>query len=340
MKHEYVGYPHERVGIDLQGPLPETPAGNRYICVIQDYFSKRMELYALRHKTAEAVVDVLFREYIARHGAMQKLHSDQGGEFENQINLELCKMYRIHKTRTTAYTPWSNGMVERSNKTIKAILRALSSQERENWDELLPYVFMAYNATPHASTGFTPQRLFYSQCADPLLPVDLMYGSDDRAVPHCHASYVFHHRNQVVQMAEMVREVTGRAVEIQQAQQRSKVKLRSYAVGDQVMVYSPPNARDKLNPQPWTGPHEVVAVANDHVVQIRFITEPAVPGQVHGKKKRGRKTAETSWVNTARIKPVFKAGRGAVLSISAVSCSENVLAVRRAAFSEYWNRIY
>ena len=54
-------------------------------------------------------------------------------------------------------------MVERSNKTIKAILQALNVQEKNNWDELLPYVFMPYNVSPHVSKGFTPQRLFYSQ---------------------------------------------------------------------------------------------------------------------------------------------------------------------------------
>ena len=58
MKHEYVGFPHERVGMALQGP----PV---YICVIQEYFLKIMELYALQRKTAEAVVNVLFREYIS-----------------------------------------------------------------------------------------------------------------------------------------------------------------------------------------------------------------------------------------------------------------------------------
>jgi hypothetical protein len=337
MKHEYVGFPHERVGIDLQGPLPETPAGNHYICVIQDYFSKRMELYALRQKTAEAVMDALFREYISRHGAMQKLHSDQGTEFDNQLGQELCRMYRIHKTRTTAYAPWSNGMVERSNKTIKAVLRALNAQERDNWDELLPYVFMAYNATPHASTGFTPQRLFYSQCADPLLPIDLMYGCDDRAVPQCHSSYAFHHQNMAMQMAETVREVTGRAVEVQQAQQSRRVKLRHYKVGDQVMLYSPPNARDKLHSQPWTGPHEIIEVANDHNVKIRLLREPT---QSSRKAKRGRKPAETTWVNAARIKPAFKAGRDAVLTVQSDSCPENILAVRRVIFSEYWDRIY
>ena len=48
MKHEYVGFPHDRVRIDLQGPLPETAAGNRRICVIQDHFYNRMEWYALK----------------------------------------------------------------------------------------------------------------------------------------------------------------------------------------------------------------------------------------------------------------------------------------------------
>ena len=111
MKHEYVGFPHERVGIDLQGPLPETPAGQKYICVIQDYFSKRMEHYALERKSAESVANVLFHVYISRHGAMKKLHSDQGTEFDNQVCAEFCKLYGIDKSRTTSYAPWRNGMV-------------------------------------------------------------------------------------------------------------------------------------------------------------------------------------------------------------------------------------
>ena len=335
MKHEYVGFPHELVGIELQGPLPDSPAGNKYICVIQDYFSKRMELYALQKKTAEAVVNVLFREYISRHGVMQKLHSDQGLEFDNQLCLELCKMYKIYKTRTTAYAPWSNGMVERSNKTIEAILRALNVHEKDNWDELLPFVFMAYNATPHASTGFTPQKLFYSQCADPLLPIDLMYGCDDRVVPQCYSSYVFHHRNQAMQVAETVREVSGRAVEIQQAQQSKKVRNRRYKVGDQVMMYSPPHGRDKLHSQPWTGPHQIIEISSDHVVKLRMFRGPAPV-----EKKKGRKPVQEQWVTTSRLKPVFKSGRGAVLTIQDTSGSADLLTRRRAKFTEYWSGNY
>uniref|UniRef100_A0A0R3SXE3 Integrase catalytic domain-containing protein n=1 Tax=Hymenolepis diminuta TaxID=6216 RepID=A0A0R3SXE3_HYMDI len=34
------GFPNEIIGIDLIGPLPQTPRGNRYILVMVDYFTK------------------------------------------------------------------------------------------------------------------------------------------------------------------------------------------------------------------------------------------------------------------------------------------------------------
>jgi hypothetical protein len=57
-----------------------------------------MELYPLRRKTAEEVADVLFREYIARHRAMRRLHSDQGTKFDNHVCMELCKLYGVGKS--------------------------------------------------------------------------------------------------------------------------------------------------------------------------------------------------------------------------------------------------
>ncbi len=75
-----------------------------------------------------------------------------------------------------------------------------------------------------------------------------MYGCNDRAVPQCYSSYVFHQRNLVMQTAEAVRQVTGRAVEIQKSQQtRTGIKERQYKVGDLVLLFSLPNKRDVLH---------------------------------------------------------------------------------------------
>jgi hypothetical protein len=165
------------------------------------------------------------------------------------------------------------------------------------------------------------------------LPVDLMYGSDNRTDPQCYSSYAFLQRNQAIMAAETVREVTGRAVEVQITQQGRKVKGKKYNVSDQVMLYSPPHARDKLHAKPWTCPHQVVEVANDHTVKIRIFPEPYIDAtgrarRIDGKKKRGRRPLELQLVNVNRLKPVFKAGRGAVLTIQNDSGPSNLLASR------------
>ena len=63
------------------------------------------------------------------------------------------------KTRTTPYHPKSDGMVERFNKTSATMLSAYVDDNHRDWDVHLPYVLMAYRATEHETTGFSPNML-------------------------------------------------------------------------------------------------------------------------------------------------------------------------------------
>ena len=82
------------------------------------------------------------------------IHSDQGREFENKIMQALCILCGSHKTRTTPYHPESDGMVERLNRTLLMMLAMFAGKNREDWDDLLPAVMMAYWSSVHESTGF------------------------------------------------------------------------------------------------------------------------------------------------------------------------------------------
>lgn len=49
------GCPLQIVAMDILGPLPESEAGNSYILVVDDYFTKWMEVYPLPNQEAATV---------------------------------------------------------------------------------------------------------------------------------------------------------------------------------------------------------------------------------------------------------------------------------------------
>ncbi len=62
------GYPLERVGIDIVGPLPKTQRENSYIIVGVDYFTKFPFAFPLQNTVAETVADVLMNQVICIFG--------------------------------------------------------------------------------------------------------------------------------------------------------------------------------------------------------------------------------------------------------------------------------
>ena len=116
------GYPFERIALDIMGPLPTTESGQKYILVVGDYFTKWTEAFPLPNQEAKTVAEKLVNEVISRFGAPERIHTDQGRNFEAQLFKEMCNLFSIEKTRTTPYHPQSDGMVERMNRTIQDML--------------------------------------------------------------------------------------------------------------------------------------------------------------------------------------------------------------------------
>ena len=136
-----IGRPWQMLAVDVL-EVPMSGHGNRYLLVLQDYFTKWAEAVPMPDQTAERIVRALIGIF-SRFGIPEILHSDQGRNFESTILKETCAAFGIVKSRTTSYHPHRDGMVERFNRTLLQLLRAYV-QQQSDWESQLPLLLYAY----------------------------------------------------------------------------------------------------------------------------------------------------------------------------------------------------
>lgn len=151
-----VSRPFEQVSLDIVGPLPTTKAGNRYVLTMIDWFSRYAEAVPMKEQTAEACARAFVEQLVLRHGAPDRVLTDQGRNFTSEMFKIICQNLGIKKLQTTAYHPQGNGMVERLHRTLVHSLACIVRRDGRDWDRWIPYTLLAYRSTPHSSTGYTP----------------------------------------------------------------------------------------------------------------------------------------------------------------------------------------
>ena len=153
------GAPNERWCIDLTGEHPRSAAGYTYILTAMDCFTKYVICVPLRNKQATTVAKALVEEVFLKFG-MVELHSDGGGEFDNEILKEICRLMGAAKVKTTPYEPSSNP-VERFHRTMHSLIAKVVSEHQRDWDAYIDYITFCYNTSIHRSTGYTPYFLMH-----------------------------------------------------------------------------------------------------------------------------------------------------------------------------------
>jgi len=68
----------------------------------------------------------------------------------------------------------TNGAVERFHRTLNTMLGKVVKDGQRDWDDRLATVMAAYRASPHESTGFSPNKLFLGR--EVRMPLDLVMG--------------------------------------------------------------------------------------------------------------------------------------------------------------------
>ncbi len=162
-KYEQATQPFERLNVDEMGPISikniETKlkikipslGENLYILVIVFTRYVWVRLLKLKSDAANYIIELI--QYIrTQYGTMVKrVHSDCGGEFLSNQLLDFYKENGIERTTTTAFSPFHNGICERTNQTLAVMVKSMLLHGRLDpklWGEAIIYATYIHNRVP------------------------------------------------------------------------------------------------------------------------------------------------------------------------------------------------
>ena len=258
--------PFEQIGLDIL-KLPRTERGYEYLLVLEDYFSKWIEAFPMKRTAAPGVAQCMLNGWVSRFGCPYSILSDQGSEFTSRLFKCLSDTLQARKLRTTTYHPRTDGMVERSNRTIIDVLSKYAEKEPD-WDLRLPLVLFAIRTSEHATTGFSPFKLVYGQEAR--IPWDVVYGPAP-SEPLPQDEWVAARKQEMIKIFDMVRKQTQTAQLHQKKyfDKNLKGKFITFDKGEKVMYCDPARRikEGKLH-RPWSGPYVVSEKISDALYKV------------------------------------------------------------------------
>ena len=258
--------------------LPITERGNKYVIVFQDFMTKWPMVFPAPDQKATRIAHLLAEEIVPLFGVPDALLSDRGTNLLSHLMRDVCQLLSIDKLNTTAYHPQCDGMVERLNRTLKAMLRKTCAKFGRQWDHFLPGVL--WN-TPHESTKEKPSFLLFG--------IDLKSPTEAALLPPQSTEWVdlADYREELVMSLATARELAVESIKAAQSRYKKqydkRVKVVDMRVGDWVFVRFPQDETGKQRKlsQPWRGPFRITRRDDPDVTVVKVYFPEEGPLQIH-----------------------------------------------------------
>ncbi|KFD54770.1 LOW QUALITY PROTEIN: hypothetical protein M513_04470, partial [Trichuris suis] len=163
------------VHIDIVGPLPPAQ-GHSYILTCIDRCTRWPEAMPIEDASAETIAFAFLQGWVSRFGVPRTITTDQGRQFESSLFNSLTQFLGIRRTRTTAYNPKANGLVERMHRQLKT---AIICHKKANWLQALPLVLLGMRSVVKEDLGFSVAEMVYGQTI--CLPGEFFIASNEPA---------------------------------------------------------------------------------------------------------------------------------------------------------------
>ena len=132
-----------------------------------DEFSRCSVGALITTKKTEVFVKAFVINWARYFGYPRSLFFDNGGEFNSSLVREFAENFNINIVTTAAYSPWSNGTVERHNGILCLMIAKLCETypDFKDLDYMIAMACAAKNSLSNKN-GFTPNQIVFGTNAN------------------------------------------------------------------------------------------------------------------------------------------------------------------------------
>ena len=142
-----------------------TKGGKRFYITFTDDYSKSTRVYLLRNKYEARDVFIKYKNEVENQLSkkIKRLRTNRRGGYESNPLNSFCEDHRIIHETTSPYSPKSNGVAEKKNRTLKEMMNEMlvsSGAPLNLWEETILSACHIQNTIPYKRIGKTPYELW------------------------------------------------------------------------------------------------------------------------------------------------------------------------------------
>ena len=254
--HITASRPLEKIMVDIAGPLPPSKYGHKYIIGIVDVFSRFIMLIPAKNTESKYIIDSLLKHWVAIFGAPKMIISDGGSNLNSKIMSSFCAKFNVTKKTTCPYHPQSNGIIERSFRTIKDMVYASCKSSGKDWVDVLPHIEIGLRASFNKTTGYSPYEVLFG--AKMPLP--------QTKVNDATGGHVKEHFGRICSIKKVIRE----AIKKKQDVNCISLVTPQFKVGDLVLVRKFRPMKENMLQAKYFGPCTVTEILGPKSYRVRY----------------------------------------------------------------------
>ena len=265
--------PFETLSMDFL-KLDESVSGYKKVLVVTDVFTKYAFAFPTKNELALTVAKILVDNVFSIFGIPEKLLSDNGPNFVSDVIKQLCKLLGVKKIYTCPYSPRSDAVCERFNRTLIGMLGTLSERKRSEWHKYIKHLVNVYNSTQHAATNFSPFELVFGRKSR--LPVDVFLNTMPEEVSYKNIKeYVISLRDKLETCHSVAKDYSEAQHLENKFRYDQKVTPIKFQVGDKLLVRnSGVKGEHKLEPVWLPEVYVVTEIVGPRVYEVESLINP------------------------------------------------------------------